>query len=236
MTNHDKSRSQPSPARPPDVDPGTLWTSVTSEPNTGVTLLEPKGRVIYINRQATRIYFGEGVTPEDIIGRSLDELFPPQWVAERQAVFDRVQAEGKPILFRTIWRGLQHVAWVYPVRTGDDPDGPVTRLLVITRRGGTSDASTEDNNHFERVEARVIDLGELGALTPRELVVLALLGRGMSIKEVAEHLYRSEKTIQTQRDSISRKLNLRNRAELVRLVQNVGLTVEDAERTNVDGD
>ncbi|NBC10552.1 MAG: PAS domain-containing protein [Planctomycetes bacterium] len=209
---------------------------MTSEPNTGVALLDANGDVCYINQQSANIYFGEGTQPKDVIGRNLRDLFPPEWVEDRNAVLNRVRNEGKPILFRTIWHGRQHHAWVYPVRPGEDPAGPITRLLIITRRGGDGDGQPRNTDGFELIESKVVDLGQLGSLTPRELVVLALLGRGMSIKEVAEHLYRSEKTIQTQRDSISRKLNLRNRAELVKLVQNVGLNVEDAQRINVEGE
>ncbi len=233
--NHpDASRTSP----PSDLDIGILWSSMTSEPNTGVLLIEPGhgGEVCYINRQATSIYFGEDTRPADVVGKPLESLFPLQWVHERRYLAQRVITEGKPILVRSIWRGRQHHAWLYPVRPGEDPAGPITRLLVVTRRGGHADGKPDNPEGYEFVDSKVIDLGELGSLTPRELVVLALLGRGMSIKEVAEHLFRSEKTIQTQRDSISRKLNLRNRAELVKLVQHVGLTVEDADRTHVEGE
>jgi len=234
--NSQDSSSKHAQSPPSELDVRALWSSMTSEPNTGISLLDEHGEVCYINQQSANIYFGEGTRPEDIIGRNIRDLFPPAWVEDRNVVLKRVKDEGKPILLRTIWHGRQHHAWVYPVRPGEDPAGPITRLLVITRRGGDGDGEPKNTEGFELVESKVVDLGELGSLTPRELVVLALLGRGMSIKEVAQQLYRSEKTIQTQRDSISRKLNLRNRAELVKLVQNVGLTVEDADRLNVEGE
>ncbi|MEM9916097.1 MAG: LuxR C-terminal-related transcriptional regulator [Planctomycetota bacterium] len=109
-----------------------------------------------------------------------------------------------------------------------------TKVLVITRRtaGDTADAILTSAG-IERIDADVIDLGELDLLSPRELVVVALLGRGLSLKETARTLHRSVRTIETQRDSIGRKLKLADRGALIKLVQRVGLTVDDTKRVMV---
>ncbi len=52
-------------------------------------------------------------------------------------------------------------------------------------------------------------------LTDRELQVYTCIGKGMSTQDVAEHLHLSAKTIQTYREHIKRKLNLRNAMDLV---------------------
>ncbi|HVV99874.1 MAG TPA: response regulator transcription factor [Planctomycetaceae bacterium] len=51
-------------------------------------------------------------------------------------------------------------------------------------------------------------------LSDRELEVFELMGRGLTTKEIAEKLYLSPKTVDTYRENIKRKLNLKNNAEL----------------------
>ncbi len=52
-------------------------------------------------------------------------------------------------------------------------------------------------------------------LTDRELEVFRLLGDGISTREIAERLHLSVKTIETYRENLKVKLNLRSGAELV---------------------
>jgi DNA-binding NarL/FixJ family response regulator len=54
------------------------------------------------------------------------------------------------------------------------------------------------------------------ALSPRELHVFAEIGRGKTIKQIAAKLRRSPKTVESQRESIKRKLGLRNTYQLIR--------------------
>jgi len=56
---------------------------------------------------------------------------------------------------------------------------------------------------------------DLAALTPRELEVLTLLGRGMSNAELAQTLTLSEATVKTHVARIFAKLELRDRAQAV---------------------
>lgn len=83
------------------------------------------------------------------------------------------------------------------------------------------------------VHAGTVQLGKLGALTGRELEVLALLGQGLSIKEIASCLSRSVKTISRHRDAIGKKLAQSDRVRLAEMAWRAGLTVEDAERKRV---
>jgi DNA-binding NarL/FixJ family response regulator len=52
-------------------------------------------------------------------------------------------------------------------------------------------------------------------LSDRELEVFQLLGQGMTTRRIAERLGRSIKTIETYRENIKRKLDLKNAVELV---------------------
>jgi len=56
----------------------------------------------------------------------------------------------------------------------------------------------------------------ISSLTDRELEIFELFGKGFTTREVADHLNRSIKTIETHRERISRKLDLRNASEFVR--------------------
>ncbi len=53
-------------------------------------------------------------------------------------------------------------------------------------------------------------------LSDREVEVLAMLGRGLSTKEMASELHLSVKTIETHRAHIKEKLGLRDSSEMVR--------------------
>ncbi|GAA0952914.1 response regulator [Virgisporangium aurantiacum] len=64
---------------------------------------------------------------------------------------------------------------------------------------------------------------DLTALTPRELEVLTLLGRGLSNTELAAALTLSEATVKTHVARIFAKLSLRDRAQAVVLAYETGL-------------
>ena len=66
-------------------------------------------------------------------------------------------------------------------------------------------------------------MGELpmDRLTDRELEVFRMIGAGQSVKEIADKLCLSAKTIEAHREHIKEKLNLKNSAELLRFaIQN----------------
>lgn len=64
---------------------------------------------------------------------------------------------------------------------------------------------------------------DLSTLTPRELEVLTLMGRGHSNAELAEELTLSEATVKTHVTRIFAKLTLRDRAQAVVLAYETGL-------------
>jgi two-component system response regulator NreC len=63
----------------------------------------------------------------------------------------------------------------------------------------------------------------LSSLTPRELQVLRLIGRGMCRADIARELFRSLKTIDAHHTSIMKKLDIHDRAELTRYAIQEGL-------------
>ena len=69
----------------------------------------------------------------------------------------------------------------------------------------------------EKLNASLVDQGPVSLLTPREREMLYLIGQGLSNREIAESLVLSVKTIEAHRANLSRKLNVRSRAGLMRL-------------------
>jgi DNA-binding CsgD family transcriptional regulator len=167
-----------------------------------------------------------------VIGKTWEELgFPEAWIDERLAMFREIKRSGEPVLLRTIWRGSQVLAWIYPL----PPDGECEQdcFLVVSRISEADIKELGQDVTGKVMVSGVARLGELDVLSPRELEVLALLGQGLTIKEIAKILFRSEKTIGRHRDSIGAKLGLSNKVDLAELARRAGLTVEDVGRERV---
>ena len=65
--------------------------------------------------------------------------------------------------------------------------------------------------------------GPGGELSDRELEVLRMMALGLTNSEIGQRLYVSVRTVETHRSHIHQKLNVRNRAELVRRAKEAGL-------------
>jgi DNA-binding CsgD family transcriptional regulator len=229
---------------------------LTAEPSTGVGILTLDGQIVYLNAQAARIFHGPEAKAEDYVGLWWRDHMPAGWVEERLKVFRTMLVHGKPVLMRTLWRDFQQFTWISHIEpesetldshtaeelsTGTDRHtvgaalrGP-DHFLTITRRASGDDEAEHlvAQSEYELVESEVMRLKALAKLSPRELEVLALLGQGLSVKETAKVLFRSEKTVERHRDSIHQKLHASDRADLVKMALRAGLTVEDAERERV---
>ena len=69
--------------------------------------------------------------------------------------------------------------------------------------------------------------GPGGELSDRELEVLRMMALGLTNTEIGQRLYVSVRTVETHRSHIHQKLNVRNRAELVRRAKQAGLLDDD---------
>ncbi|MFI5677398.1 response regulator [Streptomyces cellulosae] len=103
-------------------------------------------------------------------------------------------------------------------------------LAAAVRLVGTGDALLAPSITRRLVERFASDpgrppagQGDLAALTPRELEVLTLLGRGLSNSELASELTLSEATVKSHVARIFAKLALRDRAQAVVLAYETGL-------------
>jgi DNA-binding NarL/FixJ family response regulator len=110
------------------------------------------------------------------------------------------------------------VAAIRLVRSGDALLAPaITRRLV--ERFAVRDGSPATQHR------------DLSTLTPRELEVLGLLGRGLSNAELAARFQLSEATVKTHVARILSKLRLRDRAQAVVVAYETGLITPGAPGT-----
>jgi DNA-binding NarL/FixJ family response regulator len=85
----------------------------------------------------------------------------------------------------------------------------------------------------ELTQSSFVGLGPLDVLTARELTVLTLVGQGLTLKQIAERLERSFKTIDNHRASIGKKLRQTDRVALSIIAARAGLVPGDESRTRV---
>jgi DNA-binding CsgD family transcriptional regulator len=228
-------QSDASGANAPDwLDPALekIWSVLQRSPLTGVGVFTLDGEVLFVNDRAVQMWHGPDAKASAYIGRNARDHMPEQWTNERLAILQRVRETNKPVMLRSIWRGNQHFSWIYPIlHEGSEPD----IFLVIARRAETMDDAEElMRGDYEWVDSNVANFGKLDVLTDREMEVLALLAQGLSAKEIAKVLYRSEHTIISHRKAIGQKLGLDDRLKLALLARRAGLTVKDADRVRVD--
>lgn len=248
MSNGTSESHRPSLDPREMVTPEGIWTALTGDPTTGVAIIDIGGTILWLNQRAAKLFYGPDATAPELVGKSWRNQNDPRWVSERTDVLAKVRETGKPVMLRMIWRGRQQVSWIQLIQGGSDgegapadhaDDGPTDglpdRFLVITRRvGGDWEAEATPGTDVEMVESELVELGALDVLTARELEVLALIGQGMSLKEIAATLHRSYKTIENHRGSIGRKLHMDDRVKLAEIAQRAGLTLADAERERID--
>ena len=210
-----------------------LFSLLSQEPGTGVSVLDRDARLLYINDEAIRMFFGDETTSADIVGKDLHEMgFPDEWIKERMDLIREIEQTGQEILLRTIWHGLQQFSWMRSLC--DDNDAPF-RVLVVTRRvsAGAEAERLLLESEMPVIQSQVTGLGELKELTRRELEVLALIGQGLTAKEIAELMHRSVKTVENHRIALGAKLKKSNKVELALMARAAGLKVEDSDRQRV---
>ncbi|MGD9688709.1 MAG: response regulator [Phycisphaerales bacterium] len=89
--------------------------------------------------------------------------------------------------------------------------------------GGTAPGSTSGAEAGTTEAKPGAITSRLGALTPRELQILRMIGKGMSRTEIAKVIFRSPKTVDAHRAAIMEKLAIHDRVELARYAIREGL-------------
>lgn len=88
------------------------------------------------------------------------------------------------------------------------------RLLALAE-------SASDRALSQKVRQIASELGDNGELTRREREICAMISQGLLNKEIADKLHISLRTVQTHRNTIYRKLNVTNTAELIKALDEV---------------
>lgn len=211
--------------------PAALLPALLADPMTGFVVACPPHRIEWANALAARIIGGPGVVAA-LGGRDLVELFPEGLMREIGTLGARPRGGSPAPVLRVIWHDREVLVRVIALAGVGLGEAPV---LVLQLRWSSMTASDLESlpEPVEPVRSLVMRLDLIGRLTPREIEVLAMVGEGMTIREIAGALFRSEKTIQNHRDAIGTKLGMRNRVELASAARRAGLTVDDAARKRV---
>ncbi len=116
-------------------------------------------------------------------------------------------------------------AWGY-FSKGDDADDIIDSVRKVSR--GEFAFSPKVRARCQPVKgvqrnAIAPPSSRLDGLTPREEEVLRLIGKGLSRSQIAQTICRSPKTIDGHREALMEKLDIHDRAELVRFAIREGL-------------
>ena len=131
----------------------------------------------------------------------------PRAVDARRRALRVRRAEGRRLRLRAQARGR-------PGAAQRDPRGPPRRRVPDQRRRAVADP---------RLDVRR-PAGPDEPLSPREQEVLKLIAEAHTNKQIAEILHLAEKTVESHRANLLRKLGMRDRVELVRYAIRRGLT------------
>lgn len=127
----------------------------------------------------------------------------------------RARGYNYPVVFISTCTDVSTVVSAMQLGAVDFLQKPINynRLLASVKTGIERD---RDNRKLEIMQAKV--RGMIEALTSREKEVMHLVVGGMLTKQIARKLGISNKTVEVHRSNMSRKMNVRSVAQLVRLV------------------
>lgn len=202
-----------------------ILAALLSDPGVAVSLVSSDGMMVYCNPQWDRListaHPGHGA---QMTGLTLADIFPSPQAREFAELMHRSLENKQPLLVRKLCGGRMFRSWLYPIEpTGRAPFERPTVLFCI-RAEMIEEAPNEClPQGAAAVEFRSGGMGPLEVLSPRELEVLALLAEGLTIREIAAKLHRSEKTIDKHRTSIHTKLGVHDRVALCDIARRAGL-------------
>lgn len=203
-----------------------VWRVFTSQPGLSVVVARSTGLVEYANESFADDYMPMGL--DAIIGARVSDLFAEPVAAEIMGAIARVEGTDMQLVRRVMLKGLETQV---TYRWLKDEGGDSGRVLVTLQRGFPEPGA---GANVEIQRANYIDLGPLSVLSDRELEVLALMGQGLRVKAIAAQLFRSPKTIESHLYSIFRKTRTKDRAELMRIARQAGLSMDVVHQPRVD--
>jgi DNA-binding CsgD family transcriptional regulator len=190
----------PRPARP------SLEEIVKSAPAL-VFLLNPEGRYLYLSARANKR------SSEVEEGKLLEEVLPPLQSAYYRALMARVEAT----------RAASSVEFEASYPTGRRQRFVVTLSPFINqgRVQGFIGVRVASPSESAPADAGAAELAS--RLTPKQREVLVLVAEGLSSREIGERLGVSERTVETHREQLMDRLDIRGVAALARFALSAGL-------------
>lgn len=205
-----------------------LSTLLIDHPFLATAVVDYDGRILWGNARGKQMYFNDDQL--DYEGKTIHDYLPDEMVIERLGLLRMVCDTGRSAYFRQILNG-KSVVTTYHKLTNQEDEEP--RALLIS-----GEASNDEHLHipdsYFRFETKLVSLGILSRLSPRELEVLALISQGLTTDKIAEQLGRSPKTIEAHRSAISRKLGISSRIGLSEAARKAGLQVHHASLTRIE--
>lgn len=153
-------------------------------------------------------------------GFLLKDTTAPELIAGIRAV-----ARGDSVVAPSATRRLLE-RWFAPPASADSPGAGAARPIDSPGLGARpADPPGFDARPADPPEhsARAGRAGLLAVLSDREKEILTLVGRAMNNREIAGDLFLAESTIKSHINRMLRKLNLRDRAQLIVLAYESGL-------------
>ena len=153
-------------------------------------------------------------------GFLLKDTTAPELIAGIRAV-----ARGDSVVAPSATRRLLE-RWFAPPASADSPGAGAARPIdspgIGARPADPPEHSVRAADPPEH-SARAGQAGLLAVLSDREKEILTLVGRAMNNREIAGDLFLAESTIKSHINRMLRKLNLRDRAQLIVLAYESGL-------------
>ena len=217
---------------------------VLADMNCGVVRRDPEGRLLYVNERMARWL---GYAPDELVGRPAEFVGPPEvQPLIRREMEATVAGDGRArvVVFQRK-DGTTFPVMVLPSPVlGDDgePDGTVAVVVdlgaVQTAKQVGLAADHGVRARLDRIAMELQAIGleqeipaapasglghpELAELSAREREVLALLLGGDRVAAIASQLFISPHTVRNHLKSLFRKVGVRNQAELISRVRELG--------------
>jgi PAS domain S-box-containing protein len=206
--NPSQNQPMPTPSAPKTPPPRPPLEAIIASAPGFIFLLSPEGRYLYANRRAKR------GSSEEEIGKLLEQVLAPEQAAELRALMRRVEGSGRPRTVElgavdAIGRPRRYIVTLSPFLVLGRVEGFVGIGMDVT----ASDDGPTDTRAAE-LAAR---------LTPKQREVLVLVAEGLSSREIGERLGVGERTVETHREQLMDRLEIRGVAALARFALSAGL-------------
>ncbi len=166
------------------------------------------GRYLYCNRAS------RGSSPNDNVGKSLEDVLEAGKAARVRAAMRRVERTRRPLALEISVRDAAGRARRCAITLS--PFYSAGKLTAIVGVG-------MDVSAAEREPADPAVAVRVAALTPKQRQVLSLVAEGLSSREIGKRMGVSERTVETHRELLMDRLEIRGVAALARFALSAGL-------------